>query len=52
MLFPYFVFIFWGFTNYPLYLGNNSAEQENSVLSIFHFQGPTQSQIELGFWGC
>ena len=41
----------WGFTNDPLYLGYNSAGQENPVLRIFHFQGPIQSQIELGFWG-
>ncbi len=39
----------WGFTNDPLYLGYNSAEQENPVLCIFHFQRPIQSQIELGF---
>jgi hypothetical protein len=26
---------FWGFTNDPLYLGYNSARQENPVLSIF-----------------
>ena len=41
----------WGFTNDPLYLGYNSAEQENPVLYIFHFQRPIQSQIELAFLG-
>ena len=39
----------WGFTNDPLYLVYNSAEQENPVLCIFHFQRPIRSQIELGF---
>ena len=39
----------WGFTNDPLYLVYNSAEQEFPVLCIFHFQRPIRSQIELGF---
>ena len=39
----------WGFTNDPLYLVYNSAEQENPVLCIFHFQRPIRSQIDLGF---
>ena len=32
---------FWGFTNDPLYLGYNSAGQENPVLCIFDFPGAT-----------
>jgi hypothetical protein len=40
---------FGGFTNDPLNFGYNSAEQENSVLCIFYFQGPKQSQMELEF---
>ena len=39
----------WGFTNDPLYLGYNAAEQENPVLCIFHFQRPIRSQIDLRF---
>jgi hypothetical protein len=39
-----------GFINDPIYLGYNSAEQENPILRIFHFQGPLRRQIELGFW--
>jgi hypothetical protein len=37
------------FTNDLFYLGDNSAEQENRVLYIFHFQKLIQSKIELGF---
>jgi len=40
---------FWGFTNDPLYLGYNSAEQENPVLCIFNFQGPSRTQKDLEF---
>ena len=41
---------FWGFSNDPLYLGYNSAEQENPVLCIFNFQGPSWTQKDLGFF--
>ena len=41
---------FWGFTNDPLYFGYNSAEQENPVLCIFDFQGPSRTQKDLGFF--
>jgi hypothetical protein len=41
---------FWGFSNDPLYLGYNSAEQENPVLCIFNFQGPSRTQKDLGFF--
>ena len=41
---------FWGFSNDPLYLGYNSAEQENPVLCIFDFQGPSRTQKDLGFF--
>jgi hypothetical protein len=33
----------------PPYFGDNSAGQENLVLRIFKFQGPSQTQIDLGF---
>ena len=39
----------WGFTNDPLYLVYNSAEQEYLVLCIFHFQRPIRIKIDLGF---
>ena len=41
---------FFGYTNDPLYLGYNSVEQENPVLCIFDFQGPSQTQKDLGFF--
>jgi hypothetical protein len=37
------------FTNDLLYLGYNSAEQENLLSRIFHFQKPIRSQIDLRF---
>jgi hypothetical protein len=42
----------WRFTDDPLYLVYNSAEEEFPVLCIFHFQIPIRSQIELGFLEC
>ena len=41
---------FWGFSKVSLYLGYNSAEQENPVLCIFNFQGPSRTQKDLGFF--
>ena len=41
---------FWGFSNDPLYLGYNSAEQENPVLCIFNFQEPSRTQKDLEFF--
>jgi hypothetical protein len=41
----------WGFTSDHLYLGYDSSGQEKLVLRIFHYHGPTRSQIELGFRG-
>jgi hypothetical protein len=38
------------FIDHP-YLGYNSAAQENPVLRIFVFQGPSRTQIDLGFFG-
>jgi hypothetical protein len=35
----------------PPYFGYNSVEQENPILSIFTFQKPFQTQIDLGFFG-
>jgi hypothetical protein len=40
-----------GFSIDPPYFGYNSAEQENPVLRIFMFQGPSRTQIKLGFFG-
>jgi hypothetical protein len=40
----------WGFSIDLPYFGYNSAEQENPVLRIFTFQGPSQTQIDLGFF--
>jgi hypothetical protein len=33
----------------PPYFGYNSAGHENHVLRIFKFQGPSRTQIDLGF---
>jgi hypothetical protein len=41
----------WGFSIDPPYFGSNSREQENPVLRIFTFQGPSWTQIDLGFFG-
>jgi hypothetical protein len=45
-----FYIYLWGFTNDPLYLVYNPAEQENIVSCIFHFQRSIRSQIDQGFW--
>jgi hypothetical protein len=37
----------WGFSIDPPYFGYNSAEQENPVLRIFAFQGPSWTQIDM-----
>jgi hypothetical protein len=42
----------WGFSIDLPYFGYNSAEQESPVLRIFTFQGPSRTQINLGFLGC
>jgi hypothetical protein len=39
----------WGFSIDPPYFGYNSAGQENPVLCILMFQGPSQTQIGI-FW--
>jgi hypothetical protein len=44
-------YVLWGFFTDPSYFGYNSAEQENLVLLIFTFQGPSRTQIDLGFFG-
>jgi hypothetical protein len=41
----------WGFSIDPPYFGYNSLEQENPVLHILTFQGPSGTQINLGFFG-
>jgi hypothetical protein len=41
----------WGFYIDPPYFGYNFAKQENPVLRIFMFQGPSWTQIDLGFFG-
>jgi hypothetical protein len=38
-----------GFSIGPLYFDYNSAEQENPILRILTFQGPSRTQIDLGF---
>jgi hypothetical protein len=40
----------WEFSIDPPYFGYNSAEQKNLVLRIFTFQGPSWTQIDLGFF--
>ena len=42
--------VLWGFFVDPLSLVFNSAEQENPILCIFKFQGPYETQIDLGFF--
>jgi hypothetical protein len=44
--------ILWGFSIDPPYFGYNFARQENPVLRIFAFQGPSRTQIDQGFFGC
>jgi hypothetical protein len=41
--------VIWGFSIDPPYFGYNSVGQENPVLRIFKFQGPSWTQIDLGF---
>jgi hypothetical protein len=41
----------WGFSINPPYFGYNSEEQENPVFCIFTFHKPSQTQIDLGFFG-
>jgi hypothetical protein len=41
----------WEFPIDPSYFGYNFAERENPVLRIFTFQGPSRTQINLGFFG-
>ena len=41
--------VLWGFSIDPLYLVDNSAEQENPILCIFKFQRPYGTQKDLGF---
>jgi hypothetical protein len=43
--------LFMGIIHDTPYFGYNSAEQENHVLCIFTFQEPSQTQIDLGFFG-
>jgi hypothetical protein len=45
-----FYYILWGFSIDPPNFGYNSAGQENPVLRIFKFQGPSRTQIDPGFW--
>jgi hypothetical protein len=40
--------VLWGFSIDPPYFGYNFARQENPVLRIFAFQGPSRTQIDLG----
>jgi hypothetical protein len=42
--------VLWGCSIDPTYFGYNSAEHENPVLRIFAFQGPSQTQIDMGFF--
>jgi hypothetical protein len=43
--------VLWGFSIDLPYFGYNSLGQENPVLRIFAFQGPSRTQIDLGFFG-
>jgi hypothetical protein len=43
--------VVWGFSIDPPYFGYNTTEQENPVLRIFAFLGPSRTQIEMGFLG-
>jgi hypothetical protein len=38
-----------GFSIDPIYLVYNFIDQETSVLCIFKFQGPSETQMELEF---
>jgi hypothetical protein len=38
-----------GFSIDPPFFGYNSAGQGNPILRIFNFQGPSRTQIDLGF---
>jgi hypothetical protein len=40
----------WGFSLIPFIFVYNSAEQENPVLCILTFQGPSRIQIDRGFF--
>jgi hypothetical protein len=40
----------WGFSIDPPYFGYNPAEQDNPVLSILTFHGPSRTQTDLGFF--
>jgi hypothetical protein len=41
--------VLWGFSIDPPYFGYNSRGKEKPVLRIFVFQGPSWTQIDLGF---
>jgi hypothetical protein len=41
--------VLWGFSIDSSYFGYNSAGQENCVLRIFKFEGPSRTQIDLEF---
>jgi hypothetical protein len=41
--------VLWRFSIDLPYFGYNSAGQKNPVLRIFKFQGPSRTQIDLGF---
>jgi hypothetical protein len=41
----------WGFSIDPPYFGYNTVEQQNPILCILMFQGPSRTQIDLGFFG-
>jgi hypothetical protein len=43
--------VLWGFSIDSPYFDYNSTGQENPVLHIFTFQGPSLTQIDLGFFG-
>jgi hypothetical protein len=46
-----FCIALWGFSIDPPYFGYNYAKQENPVLRILTFQGPSRTQIDPGFFG-
>jgi hypothetical protein len=41
--------VLWEFSIDPPYFGYNSAGQENPILRIFKFHGPSRTQIDMGF---
>jgi hypothetical protein len=41
--------VLWEFSINPPYFGYNSAEQENTILCILTFQGPSRTPIDLEF---